>query len=509
LEAPELREKTARIVDDMIGSPPLEGSSSTEDIPYFAHVQELEKKAEIADLVELMEEMHMNKEWLLEQVKNKRQKIQLKPGMQPVTVLKMCQRDFVTHLIGTLKNLKLEGYNVPPPLSKTYHWFFTDIVAGADPSLTTHEQYRKISVLNKVIADTETFKQRDPEATLLIPTGDGMAIGFHDSPEKPLRLALEVHESLYRYNKPPRKENDRIFIRVGLDTGPVYMIKDLNGNENVWGPGIIMARRIMDLAREMNILASGRFASDVRMLKPEYKDILYPIGDYKTKHGEEMLIYNVCGDGFGSKKSPIVDKRQQSKIDKESQETRKRFRFSNIDIKLEVKDPDETIMMTHHKWIWNIINISKEPVEKVFYYLDGDSSRPFPDLNVTVKDEFDRELEIMSLNVNKPYHKEFFVKLRRPLKPGEKGRSTTLEYDWEEPDRHFLYRFASDCNRFAILLTLPKAIEAHQKVTRVEFETGDKFLAEIPAVVRYLPSTTEISWSKVNIKAGEAYRFDW
>ena len=62
--------------------------------------------------------------------------------------------------------------------------------------------------------------------------------------------------------------------------------------------------------------------------------------------------------------------------------------------------------------IWNMVNVSSEPIDKIFYYLDGDTARDFPDLNVVVKDEDDKELEIMSLNVNKPYHKEFFVKVR-------------------------------------------------------------------------------------------------
>ena len=170
---------------------------------------------------------------------------------------------------------------------------------------------RKIIVLNQLIDRTEIFRQRDPDSTLVLPTGDGMAIGFSDSPEKPLRLALEIHKNLYRYNKLKRAE-DKLLIRIGIDTGPVYLIKDLNGKENVWGPGIIMARRVMDLAREMNIIASARIANDIRSLRPEYRNILHAIGDYSIKHGEKILIYNVYGDGFGNKKSPQGEKVQKS-----------------------------------------------------------------------------------------------------------------------------------------------------------------------------------------------------
>ena len=61
-----------------------------------------------------------------------------------------------------------------------------------------------------------------------------MAIGFSDSPEKPLLLALELHKDLSRDNTQKTKERDRLYLRIGLDSGPVYIIEDLNGKENVW-----------------------------------------------------------------------------------------------------------------------------------------------------------------------------------------------------------------------------------------------------------------------------------
>jgi hypothetical protein len=333
-----------------------------------------------------------------------------------------------------------------------------------------------------------------------------MAIGFSDSPEKPLQLALDLHKGIYRYNK-SRTEKDGILVRIGLDTGPVYLIKDLNGNENVWGPGIIMARRVMDLAREMNILASARFANDVRGLKPEYREILHPIGDYQIKHGEKLLIYNIYGDGFGNKKQPISDKKQKSIADEEIQKTSRRFLFNEINIELEITDP--AVMMVHHTMTWNFTNISNEPIERLFYYLDGDIHRAFPDLNVRIKDEEDRDLEIMSLNVNKPYHKEFYVKLRKALRPGERGRLAKLEWDWEEPDRQFIYRFASNCKKFEYLFVAPREVEVHQKVVELNLELGEKMIASIPPSVKYLDDRTQVLWKASNMRPHDAYRFDW
>lgn len=474
-----------------------------------ADFEELRKLAQIAQIVEIMDDTHKGKDWLTDQIKQKRQRVPIKAGLGTVGILKMCSNEFVSNVLASLMSDEINELNdivTVPPITVTYHWFFTDIVAGSDPTITTNEQARKIVLLNKLVEMTDIFKQRDPDATLVLPTGDGMAIGFSDSPEKPLNLSIEVHKGLSRYNK-PRTEKDKVHLRIGLDTGPVYMIKDLNGHENVWGPGIIMARRVMDLAEKMNILCSARFANDIKMLRPEYKTILHPIGDYQIKHGDKILIYNIYGDEFGSKKSPSMDKKQKSKAEEEVQKTSSRFLFNQVTVELDIKDTKT--MLARHTMIWNLVNVSSEPIDKIFYYLDGDTPRDFPELNVVVKDEDDKELDIMSLNVNKPYHKEFFVKLRRPFKPGEKGRIVTIEYDWEEPDRHFYYRFASDCKKFDYRLTIPKGIPLNQKVVKVDTETGDKTYASTPALVKNLPDKIEITWSIQNLRAFEAYRFDW
>ena len=469
------------------------------------NLDEISKLANIAEIMEVLEETHKNKDWVVQQIKLKRQKVAINPTMTTVGILKACDPNFISYLLGEL-SASDETFETPPALTKTYHWFFTDIVASSDPTMATNEQASKIIVLNKIIERTETFKQRDPETTLILPTGDGMALGFADTPEKPFRLALEAHKGLSRYNS-TRKEKDKILIRVGLDTGPVYLIKDLNGNENVWGPGIIMARRVMDLARDMNILASARFANDVRTLRPEYRQYMHPIGDYQIKHGEKLLIYNIYGDGLGSKKTPSSDKKQTSKAAEEVQKTSSRFLYSNIGIELDIKDIKT--MLTHHTLIWNLINISNDPIERIFYYLDGDVPRGFPDLNVTVKDEEDRELDIMSLNVNKPYHKEFFVRLKKPIKPNEKGRMVRIEYDWEEPERNYLYRLASDCKKLTFMLTAPKEMEIKQKVVKVDTEIGEKSYSSIPATVKYDAEKTQMTWMTENLRTFDAFRFDW
>jgi hypothetical protein len=376
-------------------------------------IRELQKDAGILELLELMEEAHKDKTWILDQIKRNHLKIPIKPVMGAVSILKNCDEAFISHLTNVIKFSDLAGAEQVPPLTTTYHWFFTDIVASSDPVITTNEQARKISVLNNLIERTEVWRQRDPDTTLMLPTGDGMAIGFSDSPEKPLLLAMQIHKDINRYNGQKTREKDKLFLRIGLDSGPVYIIKDLMGKDNVWGPGIIMARRVMDLARDMNIIASSKIANDIRTLRPEYKAIMHPIGDYSLKHGLKILIYNIYGDGFGNKRSPTVDKVQKSIASEENLRAVNRFIFNQVEVVLTVTDVSN--MMTHHVMNWNVINISNERAGRIFYYLDGDVAKNFEDMNVVVKDEDDRELEMLSLNVNKPSHKEFYVKFRRPL----------------------------------------------------------------------------------------------
>ena len=240
--------------------------------PAATKLKEIERLTQLTEVLELMEETHKDKNWILERLRANHLKIpDLKSTMGTVGLLKVCPSNFISHLLGLLKFSEIDVFEGPPPLTTTYHWFFTDIVASSDPTITTNEQARKIIVLNKLIERTEVFRMRDPDSTLILPTGDGMAIGFSDSPEKPLPLAIELHKDLYRYNTQKSKERDKLTLRIGLDSGPVYIIEDLNGKENVWGPGIIMARRVMDLARDMNIIASSKISNDIRTLRPEDK----------------------------------------------------------------------------------------------------------------------------------------------------------------------------------------------------------------------------------------------
>src|SRR5882762_9323286 len=139
---------------------------------------EIEKVGKIAEILGLLEETHRGKDWLLQEIKKHRLKISIKPTMNSFEILKSCTDDFVLQLFRVLKGDDIKGFDDIRTLTKTYHWFFTDIVAGSNPTIPTKNQVKKIIVLNELISRTEIFKNRDPQSTVILPTGDGMAIGF-------------------------------------------------------------------------------------------------------------------------------------------------------------------------------------------------------------------------------------------------------------------------------------------------------------------------------------------
>lgn len=182
-------------------------------------------------------------------------------------------------------------------------FFFIDIVGLSDPTLSVRKQIQKIETLNKNIASCDSFKKAK-DRRIILPTGDGMAIGFLLNPELPLQLALELHRKLRRYNIEKPKE-DRIGVRIGLASGPVFTVTDINNIQNVWGPGIILARRVMDAGDEGHILLADKLANELIALKEEYKSIIKPICQiYEIKHGQKISLYSAHSIDFGNPKMP-------------------------------------------------------------------------------------------------------------------------------------------------------------------------------------------------------------
>lgn len=184
-------------------------------------------------------------------------------------------------------------------------FFFVDIVGLSDPRLSVKSQVQKIEALNRFIGECEAFKKTPAGKKLVLPAGDGMAIGFLLNPELPLELAIQLHRKLAQYNRDRRSQEDRVQVRIGLGSGPIFTVSDLTDAQNVWGPGIILARRVMDAGDEGHILLAGNIAEDLIALKDEYRSFIRLISDsYDIKHGQKIRLYSAHSADFGNPRLP-------------------------------------------------------------------------------------------------------------------------------------------------------------------------------------------------------------
>src|SRR5262252_4007695 len=134
------------------------------------------------------------------------------------------------------------------------HVLFLDIVAYS--KLSVSEQHARVEELNEIVRLSEQFRKAEAVGRLLkIPTGDGMALVFYKSPEEPAQCAVEIGRAL--------KDNARLQVRMGIHSGAVSGVVDLNERTNVAGGGITIAQRVMDCGDAGHILLSRHVAEDL------------------------------------------------------------------------------------------------------------------------------------------------------------------------------------------------------------------------------------------------------
>src|SRR4029077_12145606 len=134
------------------------------------------------------------------------------------------------------------------------HVLFIDIVGYS--KLLINEQRALVDTLNQIVRETDQFQRAEQTEKLIkIPVGDGMALVFYDSPETPVECALEMSRLL--------KPHPELHVRMGVHSGPVSGVIDVNERTNVAGAGINMAQRIMDCGDAGHILLSKRVAEDL------------------------------------------------------------------------------------------------------------------------------------------------------------------------------------------------------------------------------------------------------
>src|SRR5438309_10779814 len=174
------------------------------------------------------------------------------------------------------------------------HVLFLDIV-GYSKRLTD-EQQALVDELNQIVRSSDEFNKAAAAGRLMkIPTGDGMALIFYNSPEQPVNCALEISRALRNSSDLP--------VRMGVHSGTVSAVTDLNDRTNAAGVGINVAQRVMDCGDTGHILLSQRVAEDLQQYS-RWRPHLHDLGEVEVKHGERVHVFNFYTGDAGNADPP-------------------------------------------------------------------------------------------------------------------------------------------------------------------------------------------------------------
>ncbi len=175
------------------------------------------------------------------------------------------------------------------------HVLAMDVVGYS--TLLINKQSRVLADLNRIVREAARFREADAQGKLLrLPTGDGMALVFFNDPEAPIECAMEIAAAM--------KSSPEIRLRMGIHSGPVNQVVDVNDRSNIAGAGIDIAQRVMDCGDAGHILLSKRVAEDLAPL-PRWNPHLHELGECDVKHGRKVSLVNFYTAEIGNPARPI------------------------------------------------------------------------------------------------------------------------------------------------------------------------------------------------------------
>ncbi|HJT81952.1 MAG TPA: tetratricopeptide repeat protein [Chthoniobacterales bacterium] len=180
------------------------------------------------------------------------------------------------------------------PKSTIAHVLMMDMVAYSKLLIT--DQSAAMDELTRIVKQTPRFRRAESDGKLVrIPTGDGMALVFFDEPQAPVECAIEIATAL--------KNHPKICLRMGIHSGPVNSLTDVNERPNVAGAGIDIAQRVLDCGDAGHILLSRRVADDLAPF-PRWNAHLHDLGQCQVKHGRIVSLVNFYNGEVGNPARP-------------------------------------------------------------------------------------------------------------------------------------------------------------------------------------------------------------
>src|SRR5438067_2160629 len=181
------------------------------------------------------------------------------------------------------------------------HVLFIDVVGYSQ--LLLDDQREVLVQLNELVRATEAFRAAEEAGKLRrIPTGDGMALAFFTTPEAPARCAVELAKWL--------RGDPLCRVRMGMHSGPVSGLTDVNDQSNIAGAGINIAQRVMDCGDAGHILLSKHVADDLEHYS-QWRPHLHDLGECVVKHGVSVSVVNLYSDEAGNPQLPEKVKKAQ------------------------------------------------------------------------------------------------------------------------------------------------------------------------------------------------------
>src|SRR5215470_12982593 len=179
------------------------------------------------------------------------------------------------------------------------HILLIDVVGYS--KLLVNEQIELLQELNRIVRSTKSFRAAESTGKLTrVPTGDGMALLFFRSPEEPVQCALEISRAL--------KDYPHIQLRMGVHSGPVNQVTDVNDRTNIAGAGINVAQRVMECGDAGHILVSKHLADDLAEYR-HWRPHLHDLGECEVKYGLRLHLVNLYEDNLGNPHLPEKLKR--------------------------------------------------------------------------------------------------------------------------------------------------------------------------------------------------------
>jgi TolB-like protein/class 3 adenylate cyclase/Tfp pilus assembly protein PilF len=174
------------------------------------------------------------------------------------------------------------------------HLLLIDVVGYS--KLLVNEQIELLQELKQIVRSTGSFRAAEARGELIrVPTGDGMALVFFHSPEEPARCALEISRAL--------QDDPKIRLRMGIHSGPVSRVTDVNEKTNIAGSGINIAQRVLDCGDAGHILLSAHVAEDLCEYR-HWQPSLHDLGECEVKYGLRLHLFNLYKDGLGNPQVP-------------------------------------------------------------------------------------------------------------------------------------------------------------------------------------------------------------